>query len=77
MLKQTICHVGKPMKMSQKHRNLEIIVVMYPYSEEVTQRKKLRRKEGKKGGWRDFKGCGKQQHNSGVGFELILGRPLY
>lgn len=44
-------HVGRPMKMSQKHRDLEIVVVMYLYSEEVTQAKKEGREEGRKEGF--------------------------
>lgn len=52
-------HVGKP--MTQKHRDLEIVVSVYLYSEEVTQRNNLRKKEGtEKGGRKNFKGCDKQ-----------------
>lgn len=64
--------VGKPVKMSQKHRDLKIVVILYLYSEEVTQRKKQRKKERKEKNGGVSKGVINSGTNSGSGCELIL-----
>ena len=48
MINQPINHVGKQTKMSSKHRDLETVVSMYFYLEEVAQRNILNKKERKK-----------------------------
>lgn len=48
MINQPINHVGKQTKISSKHRDLETVVSMYFYLEEVAQRNILNKKERKK-----------------------------
>lgn len=48
MINQPINHVGKQTKMSSKHRDLETVVSMYFYLEEVAQRNILNKKERRK-----------------------------
>lgn len=52
MLSQTVNQMRTHTKISQEHRNLESVVSVYLYSEEITQRNMLRKKGKEKEGRR-------------------------